>query len=193
MKQYLDAVIASGRSPAVLEIGIDRGVTMIPLVVHLASRVGEYAVVGIDVFIQESLAITLQNIEHRRGAILLQGNSLELLPKIVEQAMKFDLVLIDGDHNYYTVSRELAYLDRLVRNDGLVMIDDYDGKWAERDLWYADRPGYESIATTTKQIDTEKHGVKPAVDEYLGANPQWVATRPIGGEPIVLRRKEIRK
>lgn len=190
MKRHLDAVIASGRPPAVLEIGIDRGTTMIPLVVHLLQRVEQYLVLGVDVLVQESLKIALQNIDHRGGACLVQGNSLELLPKIIEQAIKFDLVLIDGDHNYYTVSRELVYLDELVRDDGFVIIDDYEGKWAKRDLWYADRPGYEDVKATTKQVDTEQRGVKPAVDEYLNVNLQWTSSRPIGGEPIVLRRKE---
>jgi hypothetical protein len=42
---------------------------------------------------------------------------------------------------------------------------------------------------TTKPVETEKHGVKPAVDEWLMQNPSWQKIKPMDGEPIVLRRQ----
>lgn len=179
------------KSPKVLEVGIDRGVTLIPLVVAMASVHDHFVYLGVDVNVQESLALTLKNLGQQINAstFLHQANSLELLPKLVDQSMKFDVILLDGDHNYHTVAKEMTYIDSLLEQDGFIVIDDYDGKWSERDLWYADRPGYEDNTMTTKPVDTEKHGVKPAVDEWLEKNPNWQKLKPMPGEPIVLARK----
>jgi predicted O-methyltransferase YrrM len=122
--------------------------------------------------------ITLSNIDCGEGVFLFQNNSLEILPQVVEQGMRFNVVLIDGDHNYYTVRRELDYIDKLLKPGGVVIVDDYSGRWAERDLFYAEREGYENVKGVT------------AVDEFLSVNPRWVSSQPVGGEPIVLMRKE---
>lgn len=180
-------------SPRVLEVGTDRGVTLIPLVIAMASAHDSFLYMGVDIQIQESLALTVRNLgssvtEH---TFLMQENSLNFLPKLIDQGMQFDLVLLDGDHNYHTVSNEVKHLDKLVAPGGFAVIDDYDGKWSERDLWYAERPGYESNDKTTKPVQTEKQGVKPAVDEWLAAHPDWVKSKPIPeGEPVILIRGE---
>jgi predicted O-methyltransferase YrrM len=177
--------------PRVLEIGIDRGVTLIPLVVAMAASHESFQYVGVDVDVQESVKLIVKNLGRvvDAGTFLFQANSLDFMPKLVEQAATFDVVLLDGDHNYHTVSSELQYLDRLVAPDGIVIIDDYDGRWSTRDLWYAQRPGYEQNAMVTAPVDTEKHGVKPAVDEWLERNAGWALTKPMPGEPVVLVRK----
>lgn len=62
--------------------------------------------------------------------------SLEAMP---DQA-DVDAWVIDGDHNYYTVSNELAVLDRLGRRDGkplLVFLHDVAWPCARRDMYYA--------------------------------------------------------
>ena len=70
----------------------------------------------------------------------------------------------------------------------LVVCDDYEGRWSERDLWYSERDGYQDVKAATPRVETEKHGVKAAVDEWLAAHPQWQKSQPIKGEPVVLRR-----
>lgn len=190
LKQYLGKVIESGDTPAVLEIGVDRGCMLIPIVVFLMLYSKQFLCMGIDILIQDTLKIMMSNIDHGGGCVLMQNNSLELLPKVVELGMKFNVVLIDGDHNYYTVKHELEYVDKILKPGGVVIIDDYSGRWSERDLWYAERAGYEAVDGATKKVDTDKHGVKPAVDEFLEANAQWMSAQPISGEPIVLTRKE---
>lgn len=180
------------KPPKVLEVGTDRGVTLIPLAVAMASAHNSFLYLGVDVNVQESLSLTLKNLgdQINTNVFLHQANSLDLLPKLIEQGMKFDVILLDGDHNYHTVAKEMTYLDALLEPDGFAVIDDYDGKWSERDLWYADRPGYEDNQMTTKPVDTDKHGVKPAVDEWLEQNPIWQKHKPMPGEPIVLARKK---
>lgn len=51
-----------------------------------------------------------------------------------------DAWLIDGDHNYHTVSRELAEIDRIGRRDGkplLAFLHDVGWPCARRDMYYA--------------------------------------------------------
>lgn len=179
-------------NPKVLEVGLDKGVTTIPVVVFLTRTKQSFEFVGVDILVQEPLFITLNNIDvlKTQKMSLYQNNSLDILPKLVENSLKFDVVLLDGDHNYFTVSKELQYLDQLVSDNGIVIIDDYHGRWSEKDLWYAERDGYEKVEIATKKIETEKQGVKPAVDDFLSDNPQWETFTLMNGEPIVLRRKQ---
>jgi predicted O-methyltransferase YrrM len=187
VKNYLDQF----ETPTVLEVGLDRGITSIPVVTHLARKHEAFVFFGIDVLLQESLKITLSYIDYaeKQSVRLCQGNSLDVLPKLVAQKAKFDVLLIDGDHNYYTVAKELEYLDDLTHENSLVIIDDYHGRWGDKDLWYSDRKEYEAVAEATKPQETEKHGVRPAVDEFVEKIGKWKLETPIkGGEPVVLTR-----
>lgn len=188
IKQFL----LETESPKILEVGLDRGVTTIPVLVFLCRTQKKFEFTGVDVLLQEPLLITLRNIDmtSEQQVKLFQDSSLAVLPKLVEESKKFNVILLDGDHNYYTVSKELEYLNALVEDDGIVIIDDYHGRWSDKDLWYAEQKGYENVSQATKRIETEKHGVKPAVDEFIEANPMWDATTLMQGEPIVLRKKQ---
>ncbi len=177
--------------PSLLEIGVDRGVSFLTLATFLARSKQEFLAIGIDIMIQEQVQIMLQHLDlqPKQCAYLLEGNSLDLLPKIVKQGMKFDVLLIDGDHNYHTVSKELQYVEALTNPDSIVICDDCFGRWSEKDLFYCDREGYENNKFATSKVDTEKHGVKPAIDEWLSSHPDWVGSQPIQGEPIMLTRR----
>jgi predicted O-methyltransferase YrrM len=135
--------------------------------------------------------VMLQNIDRNPGqnAYLIEKNSLEVLPAIVENGTQFDVMLLDGDHNYHTVRQEMEFVERVVKPGGILICDDYAGRWAERDLWYSEREGYEGNDRATKPVDTEKHGVKPAIDEWLAKHPDWQKAQPIPGEPVLLMRK----
>lgn len=177
-------------NPAVLEVGVDRGVTLIPVAAAMAAAHEDYLYVGIDVNIQDSVKLMVHYLGLGPHTNLIQENSLKLLPKMVLQEMTFDVVLLDGDHNYHTVKTELESLDKLVRPGGFAIIDDYDGRWSNKDLWYAERDGYENNDLTTPRVETEAHGVKPAVDEWLVEHPGWRLLKPIPGEPVILARAE---
>lgn len=190
---YMKTYLAGVQSPKVLEIGLDKGMTTIPLIVFLSRVHKTFEFVGIDVLLQDSLVITLNNVDYFEGqkVYLNQSNSLDTLPSIRKENRKFDLILIDGDHNYYTVKKELEYLTDLSHESTVVIIDDYHGRWADKDLWYSDRPGYEEVASSTKRVETEKQGVRSAVDEFLDSNPNWFLSVPIKGEPVMLTKRKL--
>ena len=192
---FIKRFLSNIESPKVLEVGTDKGMSTIPLVVFLLRLKQNFEFVGVDVLVQESLKIMLKNIEASptQKVFLCQDSSLNVLPILADASNKFDVILLDGDHNYYTVSSELKHLDKLLSEDGIVIVDDYHGRWAEKDLWYSERDEYQDVSNVTRKVETEKRGVKPAVDEFLDLNPSWESEVLMQGEPIILKRKRIEK
>ena len=64
-----------------------------------------------------------------------RGRSLDVLPGIQDV---FDCILIDGDHNWYTVFNELVLIAEkgLLKNSGLILIHDVAWPYARRDMYY---------------------------------------------------------
>lgn len=185
LKQFL----ASRQSPNILEVGIDRGTTLLPLTTFLAHYCPTpYRYMGVDIEVQESLRQTVKYMDDPipQSTFLVQRNSLDFLPHAVDMNQRFDLILLDGDHNYHTVSQELPLVQQLLKDDGILLIDDYQGRWADRDLWYSTRPGYETNELATKPVEGEKHGVRTAVDDWLLKNPQLRRYSPLQGEPLLV-------
>ena len=178
--------------PVFLEIGVDTGASFLTLTTFLTRTKQDFVAVGVDIKVQDAVSIMLANLdrtEHQQ-ATLVEENSLTFLPKLAESGFKCDLVMLDGDHNYHTVLNELRLLKPLLRDHTIIICDDYDGRWSDKDLWYAERPGYENVSHASKKVDTEKHGVKAAVDEWVAENPEWSIVKSMQGEPVVLIRTE---
>jgi len=64
-----------------------------------------------------------------------KGLSLDVLPTLEEP---FDCILLDGDHNWYTVFNELRIISEknLLRKGGLIFLHDVDWPWGRRDMYY---------------------------------------------------------
>jgi hypothetical protein len=67
-----------------------------------------------------------------------KGTSLEILPQLDGA---FDCILIDGDHNWYTVYEELKTISgrNLLRPGGIIFFHDVEWPWGRRDMYY--QPG----------------------------------------------------
>lgn len=177
--------------PNILEIGVDRGQTLVPMLFWLSRAKNDFKVTSVDIRFDASLEVILKYtgfLDSDKFKFVVD-NSLNYLPTLGQNTEKFDLIFLDGDHNYYTVSRELDLLKDLLSPSGLLIVDDYFGKWSERDLFYSERDTHSQIESATPAVKTDKVGVKAAVDEFLGNNLSWTASAPIGGEPVVLFRK----
>jgi len=74
--------------------------------------------------------------EHGDRLVIHKAKSLDALPSIGP----VDAVLIDGDHNWYTVHNELLLLQELADRHGhtfpLVLLHDVDWPYGRRDLYY---------------------------------------------------------
>jgi hypothetical protein len=81
-------------------------------------------------------------------------------PAALRQAAPADVYLIDGDHNFWTVSEELEHIDTVSRADGhlpLILLHDVGWPWGRRDIYYSPR-------------DLPAHAVRPYTFE-LGVVP----------------------
>lgn len=176
-------------NPKILEIGVDRGQTTFPILHHLMMMRKTFVMDSVDVLIRDEVKViaTYFGLSENQRLNLIQGNSLDFLPRTDS---KYQLVFLDGDHNYFTVSKELELLasNNLLR-DSIIIIDDYHGRWANKDLFYSTKSEYDVVEGTTKPVETEKHGVAPAVDDFCLKNPEWKRKVLMSGEPIVLYRE----
>lgn len=76
------------------------------------------------------------NSQYGDVAVFHQSLSLDILPSIE----KFDVVLIDGDHNWYTVFNELKLIEDRSREDSrpfpLILLHDVGWPYGRRDSYY---------------------------------------------------------
>lgn len=64
-----------------------------------------------------------------------KGISLAVLPELCDA---FDCILIDGDHNWYTVYNELRLIfeRNLLKQGGMIFFHDVGWPWGRRDMYY---------------------------------------------------------
>ena len=186
----LTRYLGSIKHPMVLEIGVDRGQTSLPLISNLVHFHGDnFKWVGVDVrwddmFMEQVCQMSNGgiNIQLDPDLVLYQDswncsfqnqNSLSIMPDMVRCNFRFDAILIDGDHNYSTVSKELEYASQLSHESTILLVDDYNGKWSDQDLFYKDRKSHSDNELLEKQASVERQGVNAAVDDWLDKNPEW--------------------
>ncbi len=138
--------------------------------------------------------------EHLCKSSFYQSNSLQWLALHDEfestSLPKYDLVLLDGDHNYYTVRRELDLLERLLlRRTSIVVIDDFMGKWGTKDMWYSEKTEYkENTMATVKVENTEdQEGVQNAVLDFIRESelPYNILIPDPKFEPAIMYRSDV--
>ncbi len=204
VKTVLNCYQFQNNCPKILEIGIDKGQSTLPIIQNLATRFENFLYCGVDIKMSNlvieqasqfaGIAVTKNDLETKRRAIFCEENSLTFLPKLAETSEKFDIVFLDGDHNYFTVSKELKLIEKVIHNKSIIICDDYNGKFSHRDSFYSDKEGYQDIKIATKSKPSEKQGVKTAVDEYArNSSIPWRGFGMTGIEPLILYRGDVWK
>tara|TARA_R110002060_G_scaffold4469_2_gene7011 strand:- start:161 stop:913 length:753 start_codon:yes stop_codon:yes gene_type:complete len=194
------------KNVSVLEIGIDQGHSCFPIIHNLTWMCEDFKYSGIDVklnmgvinAVDQMCNVASQRRKDNPNVNLYQANSLTILPLMVKENNKFDIIFLDGDHNYFTVCNELRHIENLCNPWTIIVCDDYHGRYAEKDLFYSERDEYSSLrvnenniaekldngnyaidpnkATPRIQIHEDgklKEGVKIAVNEFIVRNPGW--------------------
>lgn len=179
------------KEPTVLEIGVDKGQTTIPLLHHLlmTRRTFNFRVIDIVAFKEVNTIINNFDKLPTQTFTYTLMNSLKYFETDLSKNEKYDLVLVDGDHNYHTVSKELNAIKDMMSEKSIIILDDYSGRYAEEDFFYAAEDDARDVPGATKFVMTEKHGVKTAVDEFVLTNSDWRAATLYKGEPVVLYRQ----
>ena len=123
-----------------------------------------------------------------------KGLSLEVLPQLSDS---FNCILIDGDHNWYTVYNELKIISQrgLLQKGGVIFFHDVEFPWARRDLYYQpdtipaeyrQEIGYQAIIQGRNELagdvgpfagcakavfeGGERNGVLTAIEDFLKEN-----------------------
>jgi Methyltransferase domain len=169
----LDAV----RARSIVEVGAYAG-DVTRLLLGWASRDGA-RVWAIEPFPKEELA---QLDAERSDLELVRATSHEALPRIPLP----DAVIIDGDHNYYTVSKELRLISERAAEGGLPLLMFHDVCWphGRRDDYYDP----ELIPEDERQPTEEGGGLFPGSPEVQsgGLPYRWPAAREGGPHNGVL-------
>ena len=78
----------------------------------------------------------------------------------------FDLYLIDGDHNHYTVTCELNLIKPYFKPKDALIFDDVCGPWAKKDMYYD--PDF----IPSEHYRGRRQGVLTAINDFLDSNSE---------------------
>jgi Methyltransferase domain len=117
--------------PTVIEIGVLHGSHTRLLLAACLQRLG--TLICIDPDLDPHIA---QVARYHPACRVMKRPSLEALPELVDGKITADVVIVDGDHNYYTVIRELSLIERLLAPAGIVFLHDVGWPYGRRDLYY---------------------------------------------------------
>ena len=81
---------------------------------------------------------------------LIKNNSANALIKLIEDGEKFDMIYIDASHLYDDVAKDILYARQLIRDNGILAINDYVG-----------------------YVNCDKYGVIKATNEFLEKFKDW--------------------
>lgn len=156
-----------------LEIGVYKG-QVLSLVKLLANRTGKFAdVIGVtllsgfagdtdeftpfaDVDYGKAIADLHDRYSLFQPCLVVGDSTVSRIQKIVKALGSFDVVYIDGCHEYNYVVKDLMFYPKLVRPGGLLVVDDAS--------WYLDMP---------KDFFRGIRPVSRAVRTIIETDPQW--------------------
>ncbi len=130
LNELLFVVLETAGVRSITEIGAYAGDFTLDLADFAEARGGE--VLAVDPSPQPALA---ELADSREAVELIREPSEEALGSI----RRTDAVVVDGDHNYYTVSRELGALAERFGQEGMPLLLIHDVRWphARRDVYHA--------------------------------------------------------
>jgi|SaaInlV_165m_DNA_1040744.scaffolds.fasta_scaffold53350_2 cephalosporin hydroxylase len=189
--EYAKVLFDIDNSPIkILEVGVDTGITLFSIANNMNMLNTPFDYTGIDVRIQTHIPVMGYSFYYHPDSKikLYEENSFDYLARTDE---KFDIILIDGDHNYETVKEECKYLYRMMKTENsLFIFDDYLGRHSTKDMFYSDRNEQkDSTLLKIKNTNYKKQGVRPAVDEFVEHNELILFQIYKGAEPVVLVTK----
>jgi SAM-dependent methyltransferase len=127
VEKFIVPILQEWKATRVCEIGASFGKST-----EILAALPSVSVTVIDPCLDCNLETKFANVSQ---VVVKRGLSLEVLPTLQE---KFDCILIDGDHNWFTVYQELQEISgrELLRPGGIIFLHDVDWPWGRRDMYY---------------------------------------------------------
>jgi predicted O-methyltransferase YrrM len=120
-----ELAIAEGAEQTI-EVGLALGMSALFLCQAVLGSGGSH--VAIDPFQESSWSgAGLMVLEHagvREHVQFIEEESQLALPRLVSEGRSFDLAFVDGDHRFESALLDLYFMTRLVRPEGLIVMDD---------------------------------------------------------------------
>lgn len=165
-EEIIKPLLSAANSSIVVEIGAEYGINTEKILKYCHAKKGVLHV--IDPIPQ----FNINAYKEEYGAVFQMhaGYSLSVLPEIAE----YDAVLIDGDHNWYTVFNELKTIEMNADAGGrfpLVFLHDIAWPYGRRDLYY-----FPDLIPPEYRKPYAKKGMEPGRSELLeagGFNPVY--------------------
>lgn len=179
VSNYCNILHNYGRKPVtILEIGVDRGQTSLPLLHNLISNNVDFVFIGVDIRLDDcyfNQLVQMDGVNLGSNYHYVIKNSLDWFPEFTaaNPDFKFDVILLDGDHNYQTVTRELEFFDQISFPHTLCVLDDYNGKHADKDDYYADKESHQGLDHKEFDRESSKKGMQNAINDFLASNDKW--------------------
>lgn len=161
----LQEIIWKTQPDFIIETGIARGGSLIfsASILHLLNGSGK--VIGIDVDIRSHNKIAIENHQLAERIIMLEGSSTDshIISKIAEHTKSSQrvMVILDSNHTYEHVSKELTLYSEFVKNDFYLVVMDTVIENMHRDT-FVDRPWGKG------------NNPKKAVHDFLKKNNRFV-------------------
>ena len=151
----LKPLLRFNNTSRILEIGASFGGNTVKLLTDLPQA----RIAVIDPCFDDDLVARYRN-EPR--VEVHKGRSLEVLPNLSGQ---YDAILIDGDHNYYTVYNELKLIAKraLLAENGFILLHDMGPPYGRKDMFYE-----RDFVPPEAKAPGRPEGVRTAVEAFIG-------------------------
>ncbi|MCR8644024.1 class I SAM-dependent methyltransferase [Paenibacillus sp. N1-5-1-14] len=124
-------ILLSENSKRMVEVGCEYGINTVNLLSYAYRFSGHVTV--IDPFLSDNVRMLMT----QAGSFMdfIPITSLEALPQLTD----YDVIFLDGDHNWYTIYHELKIIEAKAVRTGkfpLVLMHDVCWPYARRDMYY---------------------------------------------------------
>ncbi|MDQ0416850.1 hypothetical protein J2Z48_001022 [Croceifilum oryzae] len=156
-EKIIKPILKMEKAKTVVEIGADEGINTVKILDYCREMNGTAYI--IDPYPKFDVGGLKKN--YHRHMKMRRLTSLTALPKISQ----YDAVLIDGDHNWYTVFHELSVIKRRaekIERFPLVFFHDTEWPYGRRDMYYIP----ETIPEAYRH-PYAKRGMLPGVSELV--------------------------
>ena len=82
----------------------------------------------IDIYELPTLLNNLRTADSDFSINFIEGDSADVLPRLIDAGKLFDVIYVDGDHEYDGVTSDLKNSEKLLSEGGVLVMDDYSEK-----------------------------------------------------------------